>query len=64
MQEARDQVPFPSAFTDHVPEDIELDEAGRNWVHLHGPGRVERSLRQVAADAAVTCAIGHAYGQG
>ncbi len=42
------------------PPDIELDEAARNWVHLHREHA--RPMRQVAADAAVTSAIGSAYG--
>ena len=35
----------------HLPEDIQLDEAGRNWVS-----------RQSAADPALTAAIGQVYG--
>ncbi|MHB1576091.1 MAG: hypothetical protein ACYCX9_06220 [Candidatus Dormibacteria bacterium] len=44
------------------PPDIELDEAARNWVRHH-PEKA-RPIRQMAADAAVTSAIGRAYGQG
>ncbi|MHB1526112.1 MAG: hypothetical protein ACYCZN_07530 [Candidatus Dormibacteria bacterium] len=47
---------------DRIPEDIELDEAGRNWVHRHRSH--PRPLRQMAADAALTSAIGGAYGAG
>jgi hypothetical protein len=63
MQAARDQDPFAATATDRVPDDIELDEAGRNWVHRHGGSQAARSPRQMAADAAMTSAIGHAYGQ-
>jgi hypothetical protein len=44
------------------PADIELDEAARNWVRHHQEHA--RPMRQMAADAAVTSAIGRAYGQG
>ncbi len=50
--------PSPFAF----PPDIELDEAARNWVRHHH--KHARPMRQMAADAAVTSAIGRAYGQG
>ncbi|MHB1499718.1 MAG: hypothetical protein ACYCYK_00875 [Candidatus Dormibacteria bacterium] len=44
------------------PPDIELDEAARNWVRHHSAAAA-RPMRQVAADAAITSAIGRAYGQ-
>ncbi len=44
------------------PPDIELDEAARNWVRHHAHAAA-RPMRQVAADAAITSAIGQAYGQ-
>jgi hypothetical protein len=54
--------------TDHsggsqqFPDDIELDEAGRNWVSRQSAADPQRPLRHLAADAAVTAAIGNAYG--
>ncbi len=54
--------PAPATAPDRIPEDIELDEAGRNWVHRHHAHT--RPLRQMAADAAITSAIGGAYGAG
>jgi len=44
------------------PDDIELDEAGRNWVSRQSAADPQRPLRHLAADAAVTAAIGNAYG--
>jgi hypothetical protein len=53
--------PGPAA---RLPEDIQLDEAGRNWVSRKTAADPARSLRRLAADAAVTAAIGQAYGSG
>jgi len=57
---------FPTANqaggSEPFPEDIELDEAGRNWVSRQSASDPHRTLRHVAADAAVTAAIGNAYG--
>jgi hypothetical protein len=47
---------------DHLPEDIHLGEAGRNWVNRQSAADPQRPLRRLAADAAVTAAIGQAYG--
>ncbi|HVC21915.1 MAG TPA: hypothetical protein VNH82_00520 [Candidatus Dormibacteraeota bacterium] len=47
---------------DDIPEDIHLDEAGRNWVTRQSAADPARPLRNLAADAAVTAAIGQAYG--
>lgn len=44
------------------PTDIELDEAARNWVRQHTASAAPRPMRQIAADAAITSAIGRAYG--
>jgi len=44
------------------PDDIELDEAGRNWVSRQSAADPQRPLRRLAADAAVMAAIGDAYG--
>jgi len=46
----------------HLPEDIQLDEAGRNWVSRQSAADPERPLRRLAADAALTAAIGQVYG--
>ncbi|HVB14588.1 MAG TPA: hypothetical protein VNH38_07525 [Candidatus Dormibacteraeota bacterium] len=54
--------PDPSFASDQFPEDIELDEAGRNWVNRQSAADPRRPLRSLAADAAVTAAIGNAYG--
>ncbi len=45
-----------------IPEDIHLDEAGRNWVTRQSAAYPGRPVRNLAADAAVTAAIGQAYG--
>jgi hypothetical protein len=47
---------------DAIPEDIHLDEAGRNWVTRQSAADPGRPMRNLAADAAVTAAIGQAYG--
>jgi hypothetical protein len=47
---------------EQMPEDIKLDEAGRNWVARQSAADPERPLRLLAADAAVTAAIAQAYG--
>jgi hypothetical protein len=39
-----------------------LDEAGRNWVSRQSAADPERPLRRLAADAALTAAIGQVYG--
>ncbi|MGH7610894.1 MAG: hypothetical protein ACREN4_02630 [Candidatus Dormibacteria bacterium] len=59
--------PLPFAAPDRrpgeeLPEDIELNEAGRNWVSRQSEAAPRRSVRQLAADAAVTAAIGQVYG--
>ncbi len=51
-----------SGALDQLPEDIQLDEAGRNWVARQSAEDPGRSLRLLAADAALTTAIGRAYG--
>ncbi|MGH7642339.1 MAG: hypothetical protein ACRENX_04880 [Candidatus Dormibacteria bacterium] len=48
--------------SDQYPDDIDLDEAGRNWVSRQSAADPRRPLRRLAADAAVTAAIGDAYG--
>lgn len=53
--------PRPSE-ADRFPEDIHLSEAGRNWVTRQTAAQPCRPLRQLAADAAVTAAIGQVYG--
>jgi hypothetical protein len=45
-----------------LPDDIKLDEAGRNWVARQSAADPQRPLRLLAADAAVTAAIAQAYG--
>jgi hypothetical protein len=45
-----------------MPEDIKLGEAGRNWVARQSAADPQRSVRLLAADAAVTAAITQAYG--
>lgn len=47
-----------------LPEDIELDEAGRNWVQRRQAGAAARQVRQMAADAAVCGDICRAYVSG
>ncbi|MGH9070487.1 MAG: hypothetical protein ACRDX8_04815 [Acidimicrobiales bacterium] len=51
-----------SGAADQLPEDIQLDEAARNWVARQSAEDPGRSLRFLAADAALTAAIGRAYG--
>lgn len=51
-----------SVGSETFPDDIELDEAGRNWVSRQSAADPRRPLRSLAADAAVTAAIGNAYG--
>lgn len=51
-----------SGSSEQFPDDIELDEAGRNWVNRQSAADPKRPLRSLAADAAVTAAIGNAYG--
>ncbi|MGC2192584.1 MAG: hypothetical protein WA751_09655 [Candidatus Dormiibacterota bacterium] len=51
-----------SGRSETFPDDIELDEAGRNWVSRQSAADPQRPLRSLAADAAVTAAIGNAYG--
>ena len=52
---------YPGA-REQLPEDIQLDDAGRNWVARQSAADPERPLRLLAADAAVTAAIAQAYG--
>ena len=54
--------PAQTTPSERIPDDIELDEAGRNWVQRHQAHT--RPLRQMAADAAITAAIGGVYGAG
>jgi len=54
--------PDRASGAEHFPDDIELDEAGRNWVTRQSAADPARPLRNLAADAAVTAAIGNAYG--
>ncbi len=51
-----------SGGSEQFPDDIELNEAGRNWVSRQSAADPQRPLRSLAADAAVTAAIGNAYG--
>ncbi len=44
-----------------MPEDIELSEAGRNWVSRRCAREPQRPIRQMAADAAVMSAIGQVF---
>ncbi|MGA9774753.1 MAG: hypothetical protein WBU92_02415 [Candidatus Dormiibacterota bacterium] len=53
--------PEPTAVADHLPEDIKLGEAGRNWVDRHRAAEPDREVRKLAADASVTAAIASAY---
>ncbi len=56
------QGPDQSDAPDQFPDDIKLDEAGRNWVNRQSAADPQRPLRSLAADAAVMAAIGQAYG--
>jgi hypothetical protein len=58
------QVPNPKhpEISAEIPEDIKLDEAGRNRVSRQSAADPLRPVRSLAADAAVTAAIGDAYG--
>lgn len=56
------QGPKRAGSPDQLPDDIELDEASRNWVTRQSEVDPQRPLRRLAADAAVTAAIGQAYG--
>lgn len=47
---------------ERVPEDIDLDEAGRNRVRRRQAEDAGHPVRRMAADAFVTSAIGSAYG--
>ncbi|MGC1185118.1 MAG: hypothetical protein WBA31_08220 [Candidatus Dormiibacterota bacterium] len=51
-----------SSRPDDIPEDIHLDEAGRNRVTRKSAADPARPLRSLAADSALTAAIGQAYG--
>lgn len=52
----------PGPRGDRMPEDIDLDEAGRNRVMRRQAEGSGHPVRRMAADAFVTSAIGSAYG--
>lgn len=60
MQEHRQ--PDPNPRPEHLPEDIALGEAGRNWVNRRRASEPHGEVRRLAADAFVTAAIAGAYG--
>ncbi|HVD03575.1 MAG TPA: hypothetical protein VNF75_05515 [Candidatus Dormibacteraeota bacterium] len=62
MSDAMRPDSFDASASGRYPTDIELDEAARNWVRQHTATAAPRPMRQIAADAAITSAIGRAYG--